>query len=74
MTISCLLIAFLLLIRSASLTFDLGQWSHMASHVVNPSTKFENYGYPFLSYEFWHLALGTIDSAFSGTAHALYHV
>jgi len=36
-----------------TLTFDLGQWSHMAGHVVNPSTKFEDpYSYPFLSYEF----------------------
>jgi len=23
-------------------TFDLGQWSDMAGHVVNPSTKFED--------------------------------
>ena len=25
-----------------TLTFDLGQWSPMASHMVNPSTKFED--------------------------------
>ena len=25
-----------------TLTFDLGQWSYMAGHVVNPSTKFED--------------------------------
>ena len=23
-------------------TFDLGQWSYMAGHAVNPSTKFED--------------------------------
>jgi len=39
-----------------TLTFDLGQWSYMAGHVVNPSTKFEDpYGYPVLSYEFSHI-------------------
>jgi len=26
------------------LTFDLGQWSYMVGHVVNPSTKFEDPG------------------------------
>jgi len=25
-----------------TLTFDLGQWSYMADHAVNRSTKFEN--------------------------------
>jgi len=52
-TIRCLVIALLLLIRYVTLTFDLfefGQWSYMASHVVNPSTEFE---YPTaMSYEF----------------------
>ena len=43
-TIRCLVIALLLLIRYVTLTFDLlfGQWSYMAGHVVNPSTKFED--------------------------------
>ena len=42
MTIRCLAIALLLLIRYVTLTFVLGQWSYMAGHVVNPSTKFED--------------------------------
>jgi len=47
----------------------------MAVQVVNPSTKFEDpYGYPFLSYEFWHLPQDTIDNANAATAHAPYHV
>jgi len=47
----------------------------MAGYVVNPSTKFNDpYGYPFLSYEFWHLPQDTIDNAFAATAHAPYHV
>jgi len=25
-----------------TLTFDFGQWSYMAGHVINPSTKFED--------------------------------
>jgi len=25
-----------------TLTFDLGQWSYMAGHVINPITKFED--------------------------------
>ena len=42
-----LVIALLLLIRYVTLwpwplTFDLGQWSYMAGHVINPSTKFED--------------------------------
>ena len=41
-TIRCLVIALLLLIRYVTLTFDFGQWPYMASHVVNPSTKFED--------------------------------
>ena len=47
-TIRCLVIALLLLIRTLHdcdldlWPFDLGQWSHMAGHVVNPSTKFED--------------------------------
>ena len=40
-TIGCLVIALLLLIRYVTLTF--GQWSYMAGHVVNPSTKFEDH-------------------------------
>ena len=40
--IRCLVIALLLLIRYVTLTFDLVQWSYMAGHVVNPSTKFED--------------------------------
>jgi len=60
-TIRCLVIALLLLICYVTLwpwalAFVLGQWSYMAEHVVNPSTKFEDptgYGYRFLSYEFW---------------------
>ena len=55
-TIHCLVIELLLLIRYVTLTFDLGQWSYMAGHVVNPSTMFEDpYGYPVLSYEFSHI-------------------
>ena len=43
MTILCLVIALLQLIRYVTLTFDLDQWSYMAGHVVNPSTtKFED--------------------------------
>jgi len=44
-TIRCLVIALFLLIRYMTLwpwPFHLGQWSYMAGHVVNPSTKFEN--------------------------------
>ena len=44
-TIHCLVIALLLLTRYVTLwpwPFDLGQWSYMAGHVVNPSTKFED--------------------------------
>ena len=41
-TVRCLVIALLLLIRYVTLTFDFGQWSYMAGHVVNPSTKFED--------------------------------
>ena len=26
----------------SALTVDFGQWSNMADHVVNPSTKFED--------------------------------
>ena len=51
-TIRCLVIALLLLIRYATLwpwPFDFGQWSYMAGHVVNPSTKFED---P-MSMRFW---------------------
>jgi len=40
--IRCLVIALLLLIRYVTLTYDLVQWSYMAGHVVNPSTKFED--------------------------------
>ena len=39
-TIHCRVIALLLLIRYV--TLDLHQWSYMADHVVNPSTKFED--------------------------------
>jgi len=45
MTNRCLVIALLLLIRYVTLwpwPFNLGQWSYMAGHVVNPSTKFED--------------------------------
>ena len=45
MTIRCLIIALLLLITLRDLDlwpFDFGQWSYMAGHVVNPSTKFED--------------------------------
>jgi len=44
-TIRCLVITLLLLIRYndlVALTFDLVQWSYMAGHVINPSTKFED--------------------------------
>jgi len=42
-----LLIAFRLLIRYVTLwawplNFDLGHWSYMADHAVNPSTKFQD--------------------------------
>jgi len=80
-TIRCLVIELLLLIRYVTswpwhLTFDLGQWSYMAGHVVNPSTKFEDpFDYPFLSHEFWHLQYkDTIDYAFAATAHVPYNV
>jgi len=34
--------------------FDLKQWSKMAGHVLNPSTKFEDpTPHPFLTYELW---------------------
>ena len=42
MIIRCLVIALLLLLRYVTLTSDLGQWSYMAGHVVNSSTKFEH--------------------------------
>jgi len=41
-TIRYLVIALLLLVRYVTLTFDLDQWSYMAGHVINPSTKFED--------------------------------
>jgi len=44
-TIRCIVIALLLLIRYVTLwpwPFNLAQWSYMAGHVVNPSTKFED--------------------------------
>ena len=47
-TIRCLVIALFLLIRYMTLydldlrPFALGEWSYMAGHVVNPSTKFEH--------------------------------
>ena len=46
-TVCWLVIAFLLLIHYVTFfdldlwPFDLGQWSYMAGHMVNPSTKFE---------------------------------
>jgi len=46
MTIRCLVIALFLLMRYMTMwlwPFDLGQWSYMAGHEVNPSTKFENH-------------------------------
>jgi len=43
MTIHCRAIALFLLIRYMTFDlFDLDQWSYMAGHVVNPSTKFED--------------------------------
>ena len=45
MTVGCIVIAFWLLIHYMTLRprlFDLVQWSYMAYHVMNPSTKFED--------------------------------
>ena len=39
---SCSVIAADTLRDLVTFTFDLGQWSYMAGHVVNPSTKFED--------------------------------
>ena len=41
-TTRCLVIALLLLIRYVTFTFDFGQCSYMAGHVVNPYNKFED--------------------------------
>ena len=38
-----------------TLTFDLGQWSYIAGHVVNPSTMFEDPTAILSWVEFWHL-------------------
>jgi len=58
-TIRCLAIALLLLIRYVPCDldlwpFDLGQWSYMAGHVLNLSTKFEDH--TAIRYRvIWHL-------------------
>jgi len=72
--IRCLVIPFLLLIRYMtswpwSLTFDLGQWSYIAGHLVNSITKFEDPTASVL--EIWVLTLVTYGG---NTKHDLDNV
>jgi len=79
-TIRCLVIALLPLIRYVTLwPWPLTFWPW--SVVVYGGSRGQplhqvrrSYGYPFLSYEFWHLPSDTIDNAFAATAHVPYHV
>jgi len=50
------------LIHYMTLTVDLGQWSHIGSHVINFTTRFEN-PYPI------HSEVRLVRLKFSGTFH-----
>jgi len=78
--IHCLVITLFLLIRYVTLWpwhLTFWPWSvviHGRSRGRPPHQVWRSYGYPFLSYEFWHLPYDTIHNAFAATAHAPYHV
>jgi len=80
MTIRCLVRALLLLIRYVTLwpwPLTFWPWSvviHGGSRGQPIHQVWRYYGYPFLSYEFWHLPQDAIDNAFAATVHASYHV